>query len=37
MHDVLVGVALVFFVVAMLFTLHLVYLEKRFLMFFAGG
>ena len=36
MHDVLVGVALVFFVVAMLFTLHMVYLERRFWMLFAG-
>ena len=37
MHDVLVGVALVFFVVAMLFTLHMVYLEKRFSMLISGG
>jgi len=36
MHDVLVGVALVFFVVAMLFTLHMVYLERRYWMLFAG-
>ena len=36
MHDVLVGVALVFFVVAMLFTLHTVYLERRHWMLFAG-
>ena len=36
MHDVLVGVALIFFVVAMLFTLHMVYLEKRYWMLFVG-
>lgn len=36
MHDVLVGVALIFFVVAMLFTLHMIYLEKRFGLLFAG-
>ena len=36
MHDVLVGVALIFFVIAMLFTLHMVYLERRFWMLFSG-
>src|SRR5205814_2211909 len=36
MHDVLVTVALVFFVTAMLATLHMVYLEGRSGMFYAG-
>ena len=36
MHNLLVGVALLFFVTAMLATLHMVYLEGRSKMFYAG-
>jgi hypothetical protein len=36
MHNLLVGVALLFFVTAMLATLHMVYLEGRSAMFYAG-
>jgi len=36
MHNVLVGVALLFFLTAMLTTLHMVYLEGRSRMFYSG-
>lgn len=36
MHDVLVGVALVFFVTAMVTIFHWLYLERRFQMLAAG-
>jgi hypothetical protein len=36
MHDLLVGVALLFFVTAMLVTLRVVYLERRSVMLYAG-
>ena len=36
MHDLLVGIGLVFFVTAMLAILHMVYLERRSGMLYAG-
>jgi len=36
MHDALVGVALLFFVTAMLVTLHVLYLERHSAMLYAG-
>jgi hypothetical protein len=36
MHDLLVSIGLVFFVTAMLATLHVVYLERNYGMLFAG-
>ena len=36
MHDVLVGIALLFFVTAMVTTFHMVFLERDFRMLWAG-